>query len=99
MVHDEYKEMIPAQALSALDSVEERELEEHLAECADCRRDLAEWQATAASLAMNADPAEPSSDVRDKILNQIKSPSNVLPLQRPQRNLRNSLALIAAAVL
>ena len=98
MVHDDYKEMIPAHVLSALDGVEERALEEHLAECAECRRDLAEWQATAASLALSADPLEPSADLRDKILGQIKS-SNVVPLQRRPRNLWNSLGLIAAVVL
>lgn len=108
MVHDDYKEMIPAQALSALDSVEERALEEHLAECAECRRDLAEWQATAASLSLSADPAEPSTQVRERILQRVqtdlqsKSRANVFRLQRPQRSLWNSLGsfgTIAAVVL
>lgn len=105
MVHDDYKEMIPAHALSALDATEERALEEHLAECVECRRDLAEWQATAASLALSADPMEPSPQVRDQILRRIqsdKSPSKVIPLQRPQRNLWNSLGSlgsIAAVIL
>ena len=56
MVHDDYKEMIPAHALSALDAGDERALNEHLAECAECRRDVAEWEAVAASLALSADP-------------------------------------------
>jgi anti-sigma-K factor RskA len=74
MVHDNYKEMIPAQALSALDPREERELSEHLAECGECRRDLAEWEATAASLALTADPIEPSPKVREAILQRLQSP-------------------------
>jgi anti-sigma-K factor RskA len=105
MIHDDYKERIPAHALSALDAVEKRELEDHLAECAECRRDLAEWQATAASLAPTANPEEPSPRVREKLLAQIqseKSGSNVVPLQRPRRNLWNSLGSlgsIAAVIL
>ena len=102
MVHDDYKEMIPAHALSALDAGDERALHEHLAECAECRRDLAEWEATAASLALSAKPMEPSPEVRDKILNKIrseKSPSNVLPFTKPQRNVWRSLGSIAAVIL
>ena len=34
MVHDDYKEMIPARALSALDAAEEQALNEHLKTCA-----------------------------------------------------------------
>lgn len=68
MVHDDYKEMTPAHALSALDPGEEHALNEHLAECAECRRDLAEWEATAASVALTAEPIEPSAELREKIL-------------------------------
>jgi anti-sigma-K factor RskA len=109
MVHNDYQEMIPAHALSALDVADERALNEHLESCAECRRDLAEWEAVAASLALSADPVEPSSEVRRKLLTQIEpeksvsnSVSNVVPLARPQRNLWNSLGSlgqIAAVVL
>ena len=94
MVHDDYKEMFPAHALSALDAAEERALNEHLEVCVECRRDLAEWEAVAASLALSADPLEPSAEVRRRLLTQIqseKSVSNVVPLARTQRNLWNSL--------
>jgi anti-sigma-K factor RskA len=73
MVHDDYKELIPAHALSALDAADERALNEHLAGCAECRRDLAEWEATAASLALSAKPMEPSPQVREKLLTQIRA--------------------------
>ena len=98
MVHDDYKEMIPAHALSALDASDERALNEHLSECAECRRDLAEWEATAASLALSAKPMEPSPQVRERILARIKSPK-VLPFTKPQRNLWRSLGSIAAVIL
>ena len=73
MVHEDYKEMIPMHALSTLDVGEARALNEHLAGCAECRRDLAEWEATAASLALSAKPMEPSPDVREKLLTQIRA--------------------------
>lgn len=93
MAHDDYKEMIPAHALSALDAAEERALNEHLAECAECRRDLAEWEATAASLALTADPVEPSPEVRARILRSVSSVSSVVPL------LSRPFAAIAAVVI
>jgi len=94
MVHEDYKEMIPAHALSTLDGADESALHEHLEGCAECRRDLEQWQAVAASLALSADPVEPSHAVRQKLLTQIQSEkavSNVVPLKSPQRNLWNSL--------
>ena len=105
MVHDDYKEMISAHALSTIEAAEERALNEHLEACAECRRDLDEWEAVAASLALSADPLEPSAEVRQRLLTQIqseKSVSNVVPLARTQRNLWNSLGSlgqIAAVIL
>lgn len=113
MIHNDYKEMIPVHALSALDAADERALAKHLAECEECRRELADWEATAASLALSAAPMEPSPQVREKLLTQVrsenlgqsgseKSVSNVIPFGRSQRNLWNtlgSLGSIAAVVL
>ncbi len=105
MGHDDYKELIPVHALSALDAGEARALNEHLAGCAECRRDLAEWEATAASLALSAKPMEPSPEVRRRLLTQIrseKSAANVLPFSRPPRTVWNSLGSlgsIAAVIL
>ena len=105
MAHDDYKEMIPAHALSALDAADEGALNAHLAECGECRRDLAEWEATAASLALSADPMEPSPELREQILRRAvseKSPGKVLPLARRQGNVwrsLGSLGSIAAVIL
>jgi len=108
MVHNDYKQMIPAHALSTLDAVDERALNEHLKTCAECRRDLAEWEAVAASLALTAAPVEPSPQVRERIIERVRtepqsrSVSNVVPRARPQRNLWNSLGSlgqIAAVIL
>ena len=107
MVHDDYKEMIPARALSALDAAEERALNEHLENCAECRKELDDWQATAASLSLASDPAEPSPTVRERILSEVKkdraSTPEVIPFTpTPRRNLWTSfgsLGAIAAVVL
>lgn len=110
MVHNDYKEMIPAHALSALDAADEQALGKHLAECDECRRELADWEATAASLALGAKPMEPSPQVREKLLTQIRfegrqssseksaseSGSNVIPFDRPKRNPWNSLGSLGS---
>jgi anti-sigma-K factor RskA len=106
MVHNDYKEMIPARALSALDAAEERALNEHLENCAECRKELEEWQATAATLALASDPAEPSPKVRERILSEVRkdrsSTPEVIPFKSPPRNVWSSfgtLGAIAAVVL
>ncbi len=105
MVHDDYKEMIPARALSALDAAEERALNEHLENCAECRKELEDWQATAAALSLTSDPAEPSPQVRERILSEVRKEvsSKVVPIRSAsKRNIWSSfgsLGAIAAVVL
>ncbi|HLM24722.1 MAG TPA: anti-sigma factor [Pyrinomonadaceae bacterium] len=105
MVHEEYKEMIPARALSALDAAEARALNEHLENCAECQKELEDWQATAATLAVTADPVEPSPAVRERILSEARKdllPAEVLPFRSTPRNIWSSfgsLGAMAAVVL
>src|SRR5215510_82106 len=105
MIHEDYKEMIPARALSALDAAEAQALNEHLENCAECRKELDEWQATAAALALGANPGEPSPKVRERILDEVRkdlSEPNVIPFRSTPRNLWSSfgaLGAMAAAVL
>jgi len=105
MVHEDYKEMIPARALSALDATEERALNEHLENCDECRKELEEWQATAATLAVVADPVEPSPKVRERILSEVRkelATSEVIPFRSTSRNIWRSfgsLGAMAAVVL
>ena len=98
MVHDDYKEMIPARALSALDAAEERVLNEHLESCAECRKELEDWQATAAALSLTSDPVEPSPQVRERILSEVRkdlsSSPEVIPF--PKRNIWNSFGSLGA---
>ena len=105
MVHEDYKEMLPARALSALDAAEERALNEHLENCDECRKELEEWQATAATLAVVADPVEPSPKVRERILSEVRkelATPEVIPFRSTSRNIWRSfgsLGAMAAVVL
>ncbi|HXS01701.1 MAG TPA: anti-sigma factor [Pyrinomonadaceae bacterium] len=105
MVHEDYKEMIPARALSALDAAEERALNEHLENCDECRKELEEWQGTAATLAVVADPVEPSPKVRERILSEVRkelATPEVIPFRSTSRNVWRSfgsLGAMAAVVL
>ena len=107
MVHEDYKEMIPARALSALDGAEDRALNEHLEKCSECRRELDEWQATAAALSLASDSVEPSPQVRERILSEVRkdlsSTPQVIPFRSaPRRDVWSSfgsLGAIAAVLL
>lgn len=105
MVHDDYKEMIPARALLALDAADARALNDHLENCSECRKDLETWEATAAALSLAADPMEPSPKVRERILDEIRSDhstSQVIPFRSTSRNIWTSfgsLGAIAAVIL
>ncbi|HYK21302.1 MAG TPA: anti-sigma factor, partial [Pyrinomonadaceae bacterium] len=105
MVHEDYKEMIPARALLALDAADARALNDHLENCSECRKELQTWEATAAALALEADPMEPSPKVRERILDEIqrdRPTSQVIPFKSASRNIWTSfgsLGAIAAVVL
>ena len=99
MVHDDYKEMIPARAISALDVAEARALNEHLADCDECRRELQEWEATAAAMAISTDPMEPSPKVRERILSEIHhdvADGEVIPFRAATRNVWTSFGSLGA---
>jgi len=73
MTHENYKELITASALTALEAADARDLEAHLETCAECRAEANEWNATAALLALEAQPLEPSTLVRERILAAINA--------------------------
>ena len=100
MVHEDYKAMMPAYALSALDAQEERVFSQHLSECAECRDELAEWENTAAALALSASTAEPSPQVRERIMSAVRAEKVVqFPARRNAWTSLGSLGAIAAAIL
>lgn len=111
MVHENFKELIPGRALSALDRADDRLLSEHLASCPECQQELESWTSVAAALALGAKADEPSPQVRERILREIQSEGKsgnpptesgkVIPFTAPTRRgprIFRSLALIAAAL-
>jgi anti-sigma-K factor RskA len=73
MRHEDYKEMLAANALSALDADESRALATHLEGCRDCLSELNEWQETVAFVALSSNPAEPSIQLRERILAAVRA--------------------------
>jgi anti-sigma-K factor RskA/cell division protein FtsL len=81
--HEEYKEMIAAHALSSLETAEARELEAHLATCAECRAESESWQDVAASLVYAAPLAEPSAELRSRILANVRAEESAMQNLNP----------------
>lgn len=63
--------MLAAHALGALDPDEARRVEEHLEACAECRAELEVWRDTTSALAYTVAPAEPSPELRSRILQAV----------------------------
>jgi anti-sigma-K factor RskA len=109
---EDYKEMLAAQALTALDAEDARALDTHLRGCAECRSEMAEWEETAAFLALEATSLEPSPQVRERILAGVRAEaekvkltgdradgagdSRILPFTSPRRNVWASLGSFGA---
>jgi len=107
MVHDDYKEMLLARALSTLAANDRAALNEHLLVCAECRWELETWEATAATLSLSATPMEPSPNVRERILQLVREErrsapaedagARVVPFRSQSRTM--SYGLVAAGVI
>lgn len=72
MTEEEYKEILAAHALDALDETERREITARLDEDAALRAEFDELRETAAALSFAVEPLEPSVEVRSRILERIK---------------------------
>ena len=70
---EDYKELLAANALSALDADDARALDTHLRGCAECRSEMSEWEETGAFLALDATPLEPSPQVLERILASVRA--------------------------
>jgi anti-sigma-K factor RskA len=75
--HEDYKEMLTAHALGALEREEARALEDHLATCPECRAELDQWYETAAALAYSVPQAEPSANLHARILGNARATPQV----------------------
>ena len=68
MSHDEIRGLAAGYALSALDSVDLKDFEAHLASCPECRTGLAELRPLIDALSMTAEEQEPEQGLRPRIL-------------------------------
>lgn len=85
-----------AYAVDALDDIERAAFERHLAECADCRAEVAELRETAALLAAT-EAVEPPPALRDRVLADIATVRPLPPPVAPPRSRRRLGNLVAAA--
>jgi anti-sigma-K factor RskA len=63
-------------ALGVLEGDELRGIETHVSSCDDCARKVAEARGRIALLAFSAEPAEPSPEVRQRLLARIRAEAN-----------------------
>lgn len=108
MEHQAYEELLTLQALDALDASDQRQLDEHLATCSACRAELAELRDAAGLLAHASTPAEPSAQVRARILDEVRkeakplvpaAASTVVPFKaRPAASVWPNLLRLAAGI-
>lgn len=83
MRHDDcenYRELLAANALTALDAADVRALDTHLEACADCRSEMNAWEDTVALLALDPGPLEPSASVREQILARVRAEGSAAEL-------------------
>jgi len=82
-------------ALDALADDDRARFEAHLAECEQCRRDLAGLKDTSAALAFAVEGPAPPSALRGRIIDAARAePQNVVPLRR--RSIATSIAAVVA---
>jgi anti-sigma-K factor RskA len=72
MTEHEWLVLAAPYALDALDGEERAAFEAHLAQCAQCRAEVASFREVAARLAMTAPVAEPSPALRDRVLAEAR---------------------------
>ena len=95
-------ELIAGQALYALSADDEERVALHVAECDQCRRQLREAEALAASLAYAVPAAAPPPDLRNRVLAAVEPVVEAVPARRvearpqPARRSRSWWPRIAA---
>jgi anti-sigma-K factor RskA len=72
MTEHEWLALAAPYALDALDGEERAAFETHLAQCGQCQAEVASFREVAARLAMTAPVAEPSPELRDRVLAEAR---------------------------
>lgn len=85
--HDQYRELVEAHALDALDAQERADFEAHLAAgCAECAAALAEARYLTAQLAHLAPEAQPSDMLRGRLMHTVRSEARSAPAGAPAKS-------------
>lgn len=94
--HDQIRALLPEVALGVASGDERATALEHVAECADCRRDLERLSETADALLLLAPERQPAAGFESRVLERLDVP----PRRRQTRSTwRRALQLAAAAVI
>jgi len=86
MNHEDYKDLLPLAALDSLDAADARALQDHLATCEECRRELTEWRDDIALFALSVDHITPPETLRARILESLKEADVTNTFSQPQTN-------------
>jgi anti-sigma-K factor RskA len=97
-MNEELHDLIAPYALDALDPDEREEFERHLAECEQCRTQLADLEEAATALAYAAEGPEPPRELRERILEAASANGGATVVQFPKRRWLLPAAAAAAAV-
>lgn len=101
--HDRYADDLAAYALGALTELEARAFERHLMRCNTCARELEASRSAATALASAVPQHRAPADLKQAVMDAVRSESGVEPAQPPRRRLlrprlarRPALALAGA---
>ncbi|HET7856775.1 MAG TPA: anti-sigma factor [Gaiellaceae bacterium] len=97
-MNEELHDLVAPYALDALDDDERAEFERHLAQCEQCRAQLAELQEATTALAYAAEGPEPPAELRERILEAARENGGAQVIQFPKRPWLGPAAAVAAAV-
>ncbi len=96
-VHEQFAEDLALYALGALEGGERISLEDHLQECASCRRELEQLRGDAALLALTTSGPRPPVRAKSRLMDAIARESK-LQTARPRLQWWAALGWITAAV-